>query len=56
VVTVGSARVLKFLEEGFLCLVVVVILRCVEVKKNKELRRNRRRTFGSAVVSRQWLC
>jgi hypothetical protein len=43
-----------------LCLVVIVILGCVEVEKNKELRRRRRRsrrkTFGSAVVSRQWRC
>lgn len=40
-----------------MCLVIIVILGCVEVEKNSELRRrSRRRTFGSAVVSRQWRC
>jgi hypothetical protein len=51
----GERNSFEVLGRRFLCLVVVVILRCVEVKKNKELRRrSRRRAFGGAVVSRQW--
>jgi hypothetical protein len=52
----GERKSFEVLGRRFSCLVVVVILRCVEVKQNKVLRSNSRRTFGSAVVSRQWRC
>jgi hypothetical protein len=49
----GERKSFDVLGRIFLRLVVAVILRCVEVKKNKKLRRrrSRRRTFGSGVVS-----
>jgi hypothetical protein len=50
----GERKSFDVLGRTFLRLVVAVILRCVEVKNNKKLRRrSRRRTFGSAVVSKR---